>query len=197
MTAKSRTPVVPGSRDWRAVGIGSTEPLGRRAFLQKVGAGVALAPFAGMAMAYRGPSTAGPVPERQGSASTRSDSPAVTIARAHIEAWSRHDFATARKSLAADIHFTATSTQAAIASTDLVGIDHYMAGLVRFAQAVVPASARVITSVGDEHNALIMLTVKAVLVFGAPKTLPMARLYLLDGQGRIKDEQVIFYVDRG
>ena len=171
--------------------------LDRRGFLQGFGASLALAPFAGMAMTQRGASIADTVPERQGPASiAKPGSPAVAIAQAHVEAWNNHDFASARKSLAADVHFTAMSTQPAMTPTDLVGIDNYMAGLVRFAHAVVPGSARVIASIGDGRNALIMVTVKAVLVFGAAKTLPMARLYLLDGQGKIKDEQVIFYVDR-
>jgi len=180
----------------RSTRIGPVSRFDRRGFLQKIGAGIALAPFAGMAMTHGSPSTAGPAPERQAPASDRSDSPAISIARAHIEAWSNHDFASARKSLAADIHFTATSMQPAMAPTDLVGIDNYMTGLVRFAHAVVPASARVIASIGDERNALVMVTVKAFLGLGTPKTLPMARLYLLDGQGKIKGEQVIFYVER-
>ena len=196
MTAKSRTPAAPGSRDGRAAETGPMEPPDRRGFLQRLGAGIALMPFAGMAMAYRAPSTADAMPGRQGPVSAGPDAPAVAIGRAHIEAWSNHDFAAARKSLAADIHFTAMSTQPAIAPTNLVGIDDYMAGLVRFARAIVPASARVIASLGDERNALIMLTVKAVLGLGAPKTLPAARLYRLDGQGKIEAEQVIFYVDR-
>ncbi|WP_077484924.1 nuclear transport factor 2 family protein [Rhodanobacter sp. C06] len=172
--------------------------LDRRGFLQGLVASLALAPFAGMAMTERSPSIAGLAPEQQDPASTKSDSPAVIIARAHIEAWSNHDFASARKSLAGDIHFTATSMQPAMTPTDLVGIDNYMTGLVRFAQAVVPGSARVIASIGDERDALVMVTVKvkAFLGLGTPKTLPMARLYLLDGQGKIKGEQVIFYVDR-
>ncbi len=49
-----------------------------------------------------------------------------------------------------------------------------------------------IASIGDERNALLMLTVEADL--GAGKaTLPAARLYLLDENGKIKTEQVIFY----
>ena len=57
-----------------------------------------------------------------------------------------------------------------------------------------PGSARVIASVGDERNALLMLTVQAVFGAGAPTmTLPAARLYLLDETGKIKSEQVIFY----
>ena len=47
-------------------------------------------------------------------------------------------------------------------------------------------------SVGDERNALLMLTVQ--VDFGAGKaTLPGARLYLLDEHNKIKTEQVIFY----
>jgi len=45
---------------------------------------------------------------------------------------------------------------------------------------------------GDERNALLMLTVEAD--FGAGKaTLPGARLYLLDENNKIKTEHVIFY----
>ena len=70
-----------------------------------------------------------------------------------------------------------------------------MAGLTQFAPAVVPGSLRVIASVGDERNALLMLAVEAD--FGAGKaTLPGARLYLLDENNKIKTEQVIFYSPR-
>jgi hypothetical protein len=50
----------------------------------------------------------------------------------------------------------------------------------------VPGSARMIASIGDERNALLMLTVEADL--GAGKaTLPAARLYLLDENGQDQD----------
>jgi hypothetical protein len=120
------------------------------------------------------------------------ESPAIAIAHAHIEAWSNHDFDAARNSLAADVKVTATTTQPIMPATDLTGIDNYMLGLTQFAHGVVPGSLRVIASVGDERNALLMLTVEADL--GAGKaTLPAARLYLLDENGKIKSEQVIFY----
>src|SRR5919201_6205760 len=107
----------------------------------------------------------------------RSDSPAVAVARAHAEAWSNHDWEGARRSLAPDVHVQATSTQPMMAPTDLTGIDDYMDGLVKFAQAVVPGSARVIASLGDERNSLILLTVKAAFgPGGAVVTLPAARL---------------------
>ena len=119
---------------------------------------------------------------------------AVAIARAHIEAWSNHDFEAARKSLAKDVRVTVTTTQPMMAPTDTTGADQYMDGLVKFAQGVVPGSARVMASVGDDCNAMIMLTVEAVFGPGAPKmTAPAARLYLIDANGKIQAEQVIFY----
>ncbi len=124
--------------------------------------------------------------------SAQHESPAVAIARAHVEAWSNHDFDAARNGLAPDVRVTATTTQPVPPATDLTGVDDYMLGLTQFAQAVVPGSLRVIASVGDERNALLVLTVEAD--FGAGKaTLPGARLYLLDENQKIKSEQVIFY----
>jgi SnoaL-like domain len=119
-------------------------------------------------------------------------SPAVEIARAHAEGWSNHDWDKAREGLAVDVHVTATTTQPIVPATDLTGIESYMQGLKEFAQAVVPGSARVIASVGDERNALLMLTVAADFGAGVV-TLPAARLYLFDEGDKIKVEQVIFY----
>lgn len=122
-------------------------------------------------------------------------SQAVAIARAHVEAWSNHDFDTARSGLAADVKVKVTTTRPSMPDTNTVGIDDYMRGLIQFAQGVVPGSARVIASVGDERNALLMLTVEADLG-GGKVTLPAARLYLLDENDKIQAEQVIFYAAR-
>ena len=124
--------------------------------------------------------------------SAQHESPAVAIARAHVEAWSNHDFDTARKGLAPDVKVTAMTTLPIMPATDLTGADAYMIGLTQFAQGVVPGSLRVIASIGDERNALLMLTVEADLG-GRRATLPTARLYLLDDNGKIKNEQVVFY----
>ena len=124
--------------------------------------------------------------------SAQHESPAVAIARAHVEAWSNHDFDTAREGLAPDVRVTATTTQPMPPATDLTGADAYMIGLTQFAQAVAPGSLRIVASVGDEHNALLMLTVETD--FGGGKTtLPGARLYLLDENNKIKTEHVLFY----
>jgi hypothetical protein len=122
------------------------------------------------------------------------DSPAVAVARAHAAAWSTHDWATARAMLAPDVHVTSTTTQPLPPPTDASGVEEYMRGLVAFAQAVVPGSARVLASVGDERNSLLLLTVKATLGPGGPEvTIPAARLALLDEDNKIKAEQVVFF----
>lgn len=121
--------------------------------------------------------------------------PAITLANAHIEDWSNHDFDAARASLADDVKVAITSTNPTLPETRTSGIDDYMTGLIAFAQAVVPGSARVLSAVGDERNALIMLTVRAAFPpSGQEVTLPGARLYLLDENERIAGEQVIFYL---
>lgn len=74
------------------------------------------------------------------------ESRAVEVARTHVEAWSNHDFDTARE----------------------------------------------IAAMGDASSAMLMLTVEAD--FGGQKvTAPAARLYLLDGEDKIKAEQVTFF----
>jgi hypothetical protein len=54
--------------------------------------------------------------------------------------------------LAPNVHVTTTTTQPLMPATDLTGIDNYMEGLIQFAQAVEPGSARVIASVGDLYR---------------------------------------------
>jgi hypothetical protein len=124
--------------------------------------------------------------------SAQQESPAVAVARAHVQAWTNHDFDAARSALAPDVRVTAITTQPMPPTTDLTGADDYMVGLTQFAQAVVPGSLRILGSTGDERNALLMLTVEAD--FGGGKaTLPGARLYLLDENNKIQTEHVIFY----
>jgi SnoaL-like domain len=120
------------------------------------------------------------------------DAPAVAVARAHVEAWSNHDFEAARVGLAADVHVTATTTQPSMPTTDTTGADEYMQGLITFAGAVIPGSARVLASIGDEQNALLMLTVDADFG-GGPVELTAARLYMLDEEDKIKAEQIVFF----
>ena len=125
---------------------------------------------------------------------TTQESAAVSIARAHVEAWSNHDFEKARKSLAEGVKVLVTTTQPIMKDTDTTGADAYMTGLKMFAQGVEPGSAKVIAATGDNHNALLLVTVRASFAPGAPKvTLPAARLYLIDDNKKITSEKVIFY----
>jgi hypothetical protein len=129
---------------------------------------------------------------------TNQTSTAVSIARAHIDAWSRHDLEKARESLAPDVKVQATTTQPIMKDVNTTGVDAYMAGLKAFVAGVEPGSANVLAAVGDAHNALLLLTVKASFAPGAPSvSLPGARLYLIDDNGKIKAEQVIFYAAEG
>ena len=120
-------------------------------------------------------------------------SPAVKLARAHVEAWGKKDFDTARNGLAADVTAAQSSTNPDIPRADLVGIDDYMQGLILDAQSIVPGSVQVTDSAGDDRYALFMVTTK---VDGPPYgklTIHNARLYRFDDNDKIAAEQIIFY----
>jgi len=71
-----------------------------------------------------------------------------------------HDFDAARSALAADVHVTATSTQPTMAYHPLTASSTtYRPDRVRGSSR--PGSARVLASVGDERNALLLLAVEA------------------------------------
>ena len=132
--------------------------------------------------------------EPQSTGKLRKDSPAVVVARAHVEAWSNHNYDKARKLLTDDVHVITTTTQPIMkADVNTTGIEEYMRGLKEFAQTVDPGSAHVVSSIGDEHNALLIVTAKAALGPGRKVTLTAARLYLLDESAKIKSERVIFF----
>jgi SnoaL-like protein len=123
------------------------------------------------------------------------ESRAVDIARRHVKAWSNHDWDTASERLSPELHVTTTTTKPGIPRVDTTGLDAYMDGLTLFAGAVTPGSMREIASIGDDHNALLMLTVEAAFVPDAPPvTLPAGRLYLIDDDYKIASEQVVFLI---
>jgi hypothetical protein len=120
---------------------------------------------------------------------------AVAVARAHVEAWGTRDYDSARASLAPDVHVLVTGVDPAAPKTDLSGVDEYMKGLLEFGQIIVPGTTRVDTSIGDDSQALLQVTSRVKFGPEAPEmTLHGARLYLIDEHGKIKDEQVIFFV---
>jgi SnoaL-like domain len=117
------------------------------------------------------------------------ESRAVTLARAHLEAWSNHDLESARLNLASDVEFFSPAGH-------LVGVDEYMdapRGLVQFAKQVVPGSLKVLAAMGDERNALIMYQVDTEGGSFGAKTFPSAQTWVLDEHGKIQVERIISY----
>ena len=109
-----------------------------------------------------------------------------------MEAWSNHDLAAARASVAPNVTLAVTSTQPDRPEVHTVGIDDYMTGLEDFVKAVTPGTLEEIAAVGDDRNAMLMFTVEAD--FGSRKApLTNARVYFVDN-GKIAAEQVLFFV---
>src|SRR5260370_41591943 len=123
-------------------------------------------------------------------ARTKTDSRAVALGLAHLEAWTNHDFETVRGNLAEDVQFFSPAA-------NLSGVDEYMdapRGLAQFAKQVVPGSLRVIATMGDDRNALIMYEVSTE---GGPigsKLFPSAQTWVLDDDGKIKLERIVSYM---
>ncbi len=117
------------------------------------------------------------------------DSPALALALAHLDAWSNHQLDRARLNLAADVQFFSPASH-------LVGIDEYMdapTGLAQFAKRVVPGSLKVIAAMGDERNALVMYQVDTEGAPAGPMTFPSAQTWQLDAAGKIQVERIVSY----
>lgn len=116
-------------------------------------------------------------------------SSAVTLALAHLKAWTNHDYDTARRNLTQDVQFISPAGT-------LTGVDEYMdapRGLVQFANQVVPGSLRIIGVDGDERNALIMYEVRTEGGSFGPRVFPSAQTWLLDDDGKIKVERIVSF----
>ncbi len=123
------------------------------------------------------------------------DSAAVSVARAHIDAWSHHDWDKTRELLAPDVHVWVSSTQPEFGTGEFVGIDGYMEPKVKAAQFIEPGSVEVLSAMGDEHNALILATFSIGLgPNGSMLTMVRSCLYWIDEHEKIKEERDVFYV---
>jgi hypothetical protein len=124
------------------------------------------------------------------------DSPAVRIALAHIDAWSRHDWDKTKELLAPDVHALVTTTMPNLASSsEFTGIDKYMELKVKAAQLVEPGSVQVIGTIGGESNALTLVTFRIGMGPGGTMvTMARACLYMLDENRKIKEERDSFFV---
>lgn len=123
------------------------------------------------------------------------NSTAVAVARAHINAWSHHDWDKTRQLLAPDVHAWVTSTQPEFGTAELTGADVYMAPKIKAAQLIEPGSVHEISAIGDERNALILVTFKIGLGPGGTMvTMARSCLYCIDDNGKIAEERDMFYV---
>jgi hypothetical protein len=68
-----------------------------------------------------------------------------------------------------------------------------MEGLIAFAGALTPGTHNVISATGDDSNALLTLTVKSSGPPFGDMLMPGSRMYLIDEDGKIAVERVIFY----
>jgi ketosteroid isomerase-like protein len=126
---------------------------------------------------------------------TTKNSTAINVARTHIDAWSHHDWERTRELLAPDVHAWVTSTQAGFGTAELAGIDAYMAPKIQAARLIEPGSVREISAMGDERNAVILVTFRIGLGPGRSMvTMVRSCLYLLDENEKIKEERDAFYV---
>jgi len=119
-------------------------------------------------------------------------SKAVTLALAHCEAWSKHEWAASRNLLGDKVEVTTSSPQPTMPVTHTVGADEYMEGLQRFAATVNPGSLQVHGAVGDERTALVLVTVTADFPGLGLVKISGGRSYLFDDNGRLVTEQVTF-----
>ena len=78
---------------------------------------------------------------------------------------------------------------------EFTGINDYMARKTKGAQFVEPGSVQVLSTIGDENNALIMVTFRISLgPGGTVVTMSRSCLYLIDENRKIKDERDEFFV---
>ena len=78
---------------------------------------------------------------------------------------------------------------------EYTGIDNYMEIKVKAAQLIEPGSVQVLSAIGDENNALIMVTFKIGMgPDGAMLTMARTGLYLLDENRKIKEERDSFFI---
>ncbi len=123
------------------------------------------------------------------------DSPAVKIALAHIDAWSHQDWDKTKEMLAPNIRASVGTTQPDFRVVELTGIDNYMEPKIKAARLVEPGSVQILSTIGDERCALVLITLKIGLgPDGAMVTLARSCLYSLDGNEKIKEELDTFFV---
>ena len=89
--------------------------------------------------------------------------------------------------LAPTVHALVTSTNPQFGGGELTGVDAYMDRKTKVARLIEPGSAQVLSTIGDEVNALVLVTFRIGLGPGG-KMVTMARscLYALDENNKIE-----------
>jgi hypothetical protein len=117
-------------------------------------------------------------------------SQAVRVALTHIDAWSHHDWKRAKELLATNVHALVTATQPNLPGAEFTGVEKYMELLTKSVQLIEPESVKVISTIGDKSNALIVMTFRIGLGPGGTMVnMARASLYLLDENGKIREER--------
>jgi ketosteroid isomerase-like protein len=120
-----------------------------------------------------------------------SPSKAVEIAIRHVEAFSNHDYEKTRSLLADDVHFILiTSIPGFPNPVEGNGVEAFLKALSS-GNTLIPGSLQVIHRIGDDHQALITVSVKGTLPTREPITLLAARHYMIDEHEKITNELVI------
>lgn len=126
-----------------------------------------------------------------------SPSKAAEIAMKHVEAFSTHDYDTARSLLADDVHFMLiTSIPGFPNPVEGHGVEAFMKALSS-GNTLLPGSLQVLHSIGDDHQAFITVSVKGTLSAQEPMTLLAARHYMIDDNEKITNELVIISTYEG
>lgn len=122
------------------------------------------------------------------------NSAAVAAARSYVEAWDRHDIDAVRAALSNDIWMTMVAADPTFPKTELNGLEAYMQGLLQSKDAVVPGSMEIVDATGDDTQALLRVNTRIKFGPDAPEMdARSARMYVLDDDGKIKIEHVIFF----
>ena len=122
-------------------------------------------------------------------------STAASIALDHIDAWTHHDWVRTRDMLAPDVHASVTSTDPNFPGGEFTGIDTYVHRKRNAARLVEPGSLHVLSTIGDEASALVLVTFRIGLgPGGAMVTMARSCLYALDENQKIKEERDAFFI---
>ncbi len=127
--------------------------------------------------------------------SLQQNSAAVAAARAYVEAWDKQDLDAVRAALSDDVWMTMVAADPSFPKTELNGLEAYIQGLLQSKDAVMPGSTEVVEAIGDDTQALLRVNSKVKFGPDAPEMAARsARMYVLDDDGKIEIEHVIFFL---